>query len=330
MSIYIYDSTNISIFQGQNTNNNLDDYVNETFGNRKKGNEVIQKAYFRLELAKQLPEGKAKRLLDCWSHIKIAKHRITNEIKLVSANSCRVRLCPACAWRRMRKFALENALMLTDFAVKTNYKYIFLTVTVKNCTGTDLPKVLNNMLGAWYKMLKLRRLKSINIGCIRNLEITYNRRSKTFHPHIHAIIAVPPTYIGKDYITQAEWAEYWKKAMDLDYTPVTDVRAIKNILSDKSCWEISKYVAKISTYINLSPSELDSVIQNMDIALTNRRIISYTGAFRKWRREKKLEDDIKDGDSTALGDEWEVFAYQYIYGRQIYVRTNDAPLPQCN
>lgn len=326
MSIYIYDSTNISIYQGKNTNN-LDEYVNETFGNRKRGNEVIQKAYYRLERDNYLPEGKAKRLLDCWSHIKIARHKIDNRVKLISANSCKVRLCPACAWRRMRKFALENALMLTDFAVRTNYKYIFLTVTVKNCAGTELQQVLTSMLQAWSKLLKIRRIKALNMGCIRNLEITYNRRSKTYHPHIHAIIAVPPSYIGADYITQSEWAEYWRKAMDLDYTPVTDVRAIKDIVNDKSCWEISKYVAKIATYINLKPSELDNVIMCMDIALTNRRIISYTGVFRQWRREKKLEDDIKDSDSTALGDEWEVFAYQYIYGRQIYVRTNEAPLP---
>lgn len=321
MSIYIYDSKYINIYQGEKEEDALDKYVNQTFGNRKRGNEVIQQAYQRLEIEKRLNFGKSKRLLDCWSHIKIAKHKIDNRVKLISANSCKVRLCPSCAWRRMRKFAKENALMLTDFAVHTNYKYIFLTLTIKNVSGEELSGTLDNMLKAWAKMLKIRRIKNITLGIIRNLEITYNPKRKDFHPHIHSIIAVPPTYIGADYITQKEWAEYWKQALKIDYTPVIDVRVIKDITNDKSCYEISKYVAKISTYINLPKPILDNVIYNMDIALTNRRIISYTGVFRKWRGEKKLAEDITDNEKTELGDEWEIFAYQYIYGRQIYVRT---------
>ena len=321
MSIYIYNSKNIKILQGLESNN-IDEYVNATFAERKKANEIIQESYYRLEKTKKLNSVKAKRLKDCWSHIKIAKHRITNEIKLVSANSCRVRLCPACAWRRMRKYAGENARMLANYAVYSNYQYIFLTVTIKNVVGADLSDTLSELLEAWKRMCKRKRLKSIMLGIIRNLEITYNRKSKTYHPHIHAIIAVPPTYFGKDYINQKEWQDYWKDAIRIDYEPIIDVRKIRNITDTKAIYEISKYVAKISSFLHLKDNEIDEVIYNMDLALTNRRIISYAGIFKEWRREQKLAEDIEDEDITDLGDEWEIYAYQWIYGAHKYIQVD--------
>jgi hypothetical protein len=44
------------------------------------------------------------------------------------------------------------------------------------------------------------------------------------HPHIHALLLVPPRYWGPDYIKKRTWAELWATAMSLDYEPVVDVR----------------------------------------------------------------------------------------------------------
>ena len=321
MSIYIYNSKQFKIIQDISSGNKdaLEDYVNETFGNRKKANEIITAAYLRLENSGKLCTTKARRLDECWQYIKIAKHRITNKIKLVSANSCKVRLCPACAWRRMNKYAMENAKMLTNFAVSTNYQYIFLTVTIKNVRGEELSKAITEMLQAWKKMVKIRRIKHIIIGSIRNLEITYNKTLDNYHPHIHALIAVPPAYFGEYYINQKEWRNYWANAMRIDYDPQVDVRKIKDILNKKSIYEISKYVAKIGSFLDLPQNKLDNVVMWLESALSSRRIISYSGVFKKWRHEQKLLDDIKEYDEMELGDEWEIFAYQWIYKAHKYI-----------
>lgn len=322
MSVYIYNSKQFKIIQGLSADlpAALDDYVNETYGSRKKASEIIEGAYFRLEKSKTLSSVKSKRIHDCWQYIKVAKHKITHKVKLISANSCKVRLCPACAWRRMHKYAHENAKMLSNFAVYSNYQYILLTVTIKNVKGDELSAAITDMLQAWKRMVKIRRIKPLIIGSIRNLEVTYNRKENSYHPHIHAVIAVPPSYFGKDYINQREWRYYWREAMRINYDPRVDIRKIKDILNDKTVFEISKYVAKISSFLDLPPVTLDKVVMHLDNALNARRIISYSGVFRQWRREQKLLDDIEDESPVELGDEWEVYAYEWIYKAKKYIQ----------
>lgn len=308
--IYIYNTGNLYINQPFV---DFDDDVNSFYGVKKTANQIIEKAYINIKSAK------VKRLHECWSHIKIARRRSTGEKKLIFANSCKVRLCPCCAWRRSRKFALENHNMLNDI----NGKYIFLTITIKNVCGAELSSALDSILNGWKRFYQRKDIKNIMLGSIRNLEITYNRKSKTFHPHMHILIHIPTSYFGKYYISQKKWADIWQDCAHLDYTPIIDVRKIKT-KSDKSYLEISKYVAKISDFLNLPEKELTEVISFLDTALCNRRIIGYTGDFRTWRREHKLKDEITDAEIISdSSEDWEIFCYEWIYGKNIYKRTEN-------
>jgi hypothetical protein len=44
------------------------------------------------------------------------------------------------------------------------------------------------------------------------------------HPHIHALLLVPPRYWGPDYIKKQTWEMQWATALRIDYSPVVDVR----------------------------------------------------------------------------------------------------------
>jgi hypothetical protein len=44
------------------------------------------------------------------------------------------------------------------------------------------------------------------------------------HPHIHALLLVPPSYWGNNYVKKRTWAEQWALALGIDYEPVVDVR----------------------------------------------------------------------------------------------------------
>lgn len=308
MSIYIYNKGIVNINQ---ENLDFDDIINDYYGRKKKANQIIESAYAHMH------SSKTKRLHECWSHIKIARHKITRERKLIFANSCKVRLCPCCAWRRSRKYALENKHMLSDI----NGKYIFLTVTVRNCTGSELSHTLDIIMNAWKRFYQRKEIKNIMLGSVRNLEITYNSLAKTYHPHMHILIHIAPTYFGADYIKQDTWSAIWQDCARLDYTPIVDIRRVKPG-TDKTYFEISKYVSKISDLLSLPGSDLYKVVNVLDDALTSRRIIGYTGSFRTWRKEHKLKDDIKDAEIISEGSEdWEIFCYEWIYGAAQYKRT---------
>ena len=148
-------------------------------------------------------------------------------------------------------------------------KYIFLTLTVKNCTGDDLSSTIDCILNGWKRFYSRKDIKSIMLGSIRNLEITYNSKTKTFHPHIHILIHVTPSYFGRDYITQKQWSMIWKDCARLDYTPITDIRKVKP--GDNAYLEISKYVAKLSDLLYLDAAELAEVVKVLDPALAYRR-----------------------------------------------------------
>lgn len=36
-----------------------------------------------------------------------------------------------------------------------------------------------------------------------------------------------PSYFGNNYITQQQWARFWAESLQLDYTPVVDVRKVR-------------------------------------------------------------------------------------------------------
>lgn len=306
-NIYIYNTGKISINQ---ENYNFDNEINDFYGRKKIANQIIENAYIKIKSIK------AKRLHECWSHIKIARNKSTMEKKLIFANSCKVRLCPCCAWRRSRKYALENQKMLSEIAGK----YIFLTVTVKNCSGAELSSVLDSILIGWKRYYQRKEIKRIMLGSIRNLEISYNSIEKTYHPHIHILIHIPSSYFGKDYINHKSWCRIWQDCMRLDYNPIVDVRKVQ--ANSRSYFEISKYVAKLADVLKLRQDELSEVVSVLDKALTGRRIIGYTGDFRQWRRDNKLKEDIEDNEIiTESSDDWEIYCYEWIYGKNTYQRT---------
>lgn len=306
---YIYNTGNMEIKQA--------DYISN-YESRKRANIIIYEAYRRIGLY-----AKAERLRTCFTFMKIARHKLTGRHKLIFANSCKVRLCPCCAWRRSKKFGLENYEMLKDLSY---YKYVFLTVTIRNCSAAELPKAVDDIMQGWRKMYRRKDVKEMTAGAIRTLEITYNRKNHSYHPHMHIIFAVHDSYFGRGYIKQEKWSQIWRECMNLDYNPVTDVRRIKQVTGDKAYMEISKYVVKLSSVLNVtSEKELDNIICTLEEALFRRRTIHYTGIFRQWRREKKLADDIKDNEAVEISDpdEWDVYIFRWIYGEGRYFLIND-------
>ena len=289
---------------------------------------------------KRIGSNKYYRVLDCSTFLEF-RLAVNNSLKLSNANFCKVRLCPMCSWRRSLKIFGQVSRVMDHVEENYNYKYIFLTLTVKNCYGEDLRDTLDLMTKAFNTMTRRKAFKQAVKGYFRSLEITYdkdefitdemylkkrdyyskiglkagdkNSNFDKYHPHFHMILAVNKNYFTDDktYISQVKWTELWKSCLKVDYTPVVDVRRIKeNKEKDfgKVVAETAKYTVKPEDFLirdekgNIKENLTDEVVKTLDRALHRKRLTAFGFIFKEVHKELNL-DDTEDGDLTNTDNE---------------------------
>ena len=109
------------------------------------------------------------------------------KLKLSSARFCRVRHCPVCQWRRSLRWRAKafEALPLVVEQYPQN-RWLFVTLTLKNCQLTDLKTTLDWVNYAFKKMTKRKAFPGV--GWIKSVEVTRGRDGKTAHPHLHILM----------------------------------------------------------------------------------------------------------------------------------------------
>ena len=135
--------------------------------------------------------------------------------------------------------------------IKTQYpthRWVFLTLTVRNCDLVDLRDTLKDMNASWKRMSETVAFKKGVAGFIRTTEVTRGKDGDMrAHPHYHALLLVKPSYFTKNYIKQSEWVEMWQKALRADYAPSVNVKTVKQFAEgqlDKAICETLKYSVK--------------------------------------------------------------------------------------
>lgn len=264
-------------------------------------NKLLSKAYWHFDRKKYA------RLRACASSLSF-QEREDGSKKLVAGHFCCVRLCPMCAWRRTLKIFFQFKKVMAGMNSENAYAYLFLTFTVKNCPGHALSDQLDAMLHGWDIMMRRKNMKSAIKGWYRGLEITHNTDPispsfDSFHPHFHCIFAVNKSYFtDRSYISQADWTSLWQSAMNLDYSPIVDVRKVKGNTA-KAVSEVAKYSVKDADYI--IPDDWDltvNTVQILDAALHNRRLVAYGGKMKDWHKKLNLDDAV-DGDLIHIDDD---------------------------
>jgi len=213
---------------------------------------------------------------------------------------CQHRLCPICQPRRARKLALEATTVvgyLRASGALTGVGMHLLTLTQRNVEDGKLDTEIDRMLKSLGQLLDKRAWRRDIVGAARNIEITRNYAQSTWHPHIHMIVMIregsPLT--GADY-----WRTNWQSTMELDYTPIIDVRPVED---DGAIYEVSKYVAKsISLLERLTRGERARVLGELIGATHNRNLVAYTGIWRKARKACKIPaetDDAQQQDDST-------------------------------
>ena len=239
---------------------------------------------------------------------------------LTAANFCKGRLCPLCNARRARRAAvLLSKVMTAAQERRPGLQFVFLTLTVRNCTGAALGDTITCLTSAWSKLTRHRRFTRAIVGWFRAIECTRNRETGEYHPHIHAILAVDEAYFNRDaelYITLDEWVSRWAKALRVDYLPSVDIKTThargKKRGSAAAAAEAAKYPTKDVEYLGQALVDREGVV-NEDVlavvrdyttALAGRRLSAFGGLLRVVAKELKAEN-VEDGDLVHT-DEGEV------------------------
>lgn len=251
------------------------------------------------------------------------------EKKLVQAYFCHFRLCPTCNWRRSIKL-FSQVSQITEVLIREqpSIRFLFLTLTVKNPSATELSATLDKMNDGFKYLVDkhktfapAQKLKDNLLGYLKTIETTYNNKENTYHIHIHCLLAVRSSYFGKGYIKQKDYAEMWQKAMHLDYVPSVDVRVVKNS-SAKAIAEIAKYPTKTADILSLSnENQAVQALITLHRTFHHRRLVTFGGVFRQIKSKLKL-DDVEAGDLTHVETEskelnfvsYTMFKYNKVYG----------------
>lgn len=146
-------------------------------------------------------------------------------------------------------------------------RFIFLTLTVRNCPLDELRSTLDWMHKSWGKLVKRKEFSPVE-GWIRSVEVTRGVND-TAHPHYHCLLMVKPSYFtGDRYVSQERWSIVWGECLGVEYNPIVDVRTVKpkrgtpedeqQLVVMAAIVETIKYTTKPSDVLNGSDSKLRS------------------------------------------------------------------------
>lgn len=218
-----------------------------------------------------------------------------------------------CNWRRsLKMFGQVSKITEELLGEKPTTRFLFLTLTVRN-VPSELLSATIDALNRGFRYLfspnqnfaSTAAVKANLLGYLRAMEVTYNRQTREYHPHLHVLLAVKPAYFSRGYFSQAKWREVWKQALKTDYEPMVNVKAIKQV-SAKVIAEVAKYPTKVEDVARIEDEEQAlEALTTLHNALKSRRLVTFGGCFREIQRRLKL-DDVESGDLVHVETDMKV------------------------
>lgn len=258
--------------------------------------------------------------------------------RLREAHFCRCRHCAVCQWRRMLKWRARFFVALAKIhAAYPTHRWLFLTLTVKNCPPEELRSTIQHLNRSWAKLVNYKQFPAI--GFVKSLEVTRGQDDSA-HPHFHILLLVSPTYFGKPYLKHADWVSLWRRAAKLDYDPMVNVQAIKRPANErlgaemnsdtnpllKAVLEALKYSVKPADFLSSHDEERNAAwLRHITKALHRIRSTSIGGVLRQFLSDEEPDDLITIDEDELTQSEaeqecywflWKSTVQQYIYNGQ--------------
>ena len=257
----------------------------------------------------------AERISDC---AQLLDFRLTPDqkegayrLKLSSARFCHVRTCQVCSWRRSLMYKARAYKALPKFVEDhPKTRYIFMTLTCKNCEIWDLRKTISHLNKSFARLTKLKLWPGI--AYLKTVEVTRGRDRSSAHPHLHILVALEPSYYARHYIKKKKWIELWQKCLRVDYKPILDVQAIKPTDSPVGLLaELIKYQTK--------PNDLIFADKEWFLEYTKQihgtKAFALGGLFREYfkelEKEETTEEMIGNDGEDELDEGHLLFGWRY-------------------
>lgn len=172
---------------------------------------------------------KGARIEQCGNSLVFERfHNDEHTTTLNSANFCKHKLCPYCAWRWHKR----NANILDkSFEILQNQNFYHLVLTIPNVNFLTKEFLITLRQNATKFVKQVMKSKDY----FMSFEITVDKNGK-FHPHYHIIIILNNVPTKKE--IQTEWAKYSNCGNNYaicDIKPCTD---------KKISFELTKYIIK--------------------------------------------------------------------------------------
>lgn len=250
----------------------------------------------------------ASKLEDCCRTPYLAFNETTSDISIQEMR-CRSRLCPRCG--RTRSFDLiERLKPIVDQMDSPR----FLTFTIA-ATNDPLKERLKHIVESFAKLRRSKTWKKYFTIGFYTIEVTHNRKTDRWHPHIHVIVD------GK-YIKQKTLSDQWLSITKDSF--VVDIRIVKS--KKDAIGYVVKYVTKTQDSSNIP----DHRIPDWALAIKNARMVSTFGGARMPKDKEKEDRTCTDvspiapihqlGKAADSGDEiardlWEQILHQARKGK---------------
>lgn len=144
---------------------------------------------------------------------------------------CKHRSCPICQWRKSLRYCSKIHRTLDQNPSLLRDKWVYLTLTVRNCDVNDLRATIEYMNQAFRRLMNRDFWKRHVHGGIRFVEVTEKFLDhggadyQSVHPHFHCLLRVSPSmHAGVNYVSQMQWAEEWQQALQVHYLPIVNLQ----------------------------------------------------------------------------------------------------------
>jgi len=192
------------------------------------------------------------------------------------------------------------------------HRWLFLTLTVRNCELSELKTTINEMNKAFNRLTELKIFPAI--GWVKSIEVTRNSETNQAHPHFHCLLLVPASYFTRNYIKQDIWVGLWKQCLRVNYLPSVNIKTVKCKLN-KTTGEMDDIGGAISETFKYSVKEFDLIadkdwLMELTSQLHKMRAIAIGGILKDFLKEETEDDDlvkIGDEEEEKTEDEMTVF-----------------------
>ena len=235
------------------------------------------------------------------------------EGNLISANFCRQRICPNCQRRKALK-TYSKFKSISDELQKQGFAFLHLVLTIRNVEDFELNETISRLFDASSRLFRRKECKRVFKGVLRCLEVSYQKRDGTFHPHLHCLIAVNKSYFTSRYYLKVEkLRELWGEVLRVDYLP----QVWASRCNDNAIAEVAKYAVK-PLELDLTDTTKLFVLKCLFCCLHGRRLLQTYGIIRT--AAKTLNIDLEEEEIVLPSDSEAVLSFGYNFNLQKYER----------